>query len=125
MKIPSKNENKIKIKRPWISLWGPSEIHGPLHGSQGPGPMYSLNPHLIGPVLEDQDENMKLNYCLCTATIDLSEVTFFYIMIRLFIFLNKCPSARFIDYPEINVKLGKAVLIKIDILILRKSINVT
>ena len=43
---------------------------GPLHGSQSPGPMYRLNPPLIGPVLEDQDGNMKLHYCLCTATIN-------------------------------------------------------
>jgi hypothetical protein len=52
------------------AMGGPSEIHGPLHGSHGPGPMYRLNPPLIGPVLEDQDGNMKLHYCLCTATIN-------------------------------------------------------
>jgi hypothetical protein len=40
-------------------------------------------PPLIGPVLEDQDENMRLHYCLCTATTDHAEVTFFYIMIRI------------------------------------------
>jgi hypothetical protein len=109
-----------------VKVMGPLQIHGPLHGSQGAGPMYTdWTPPRIGPVLEDQDENIKLLYCFCTATIDHSEVTFFYIMIRWFTFKNKRPSARFIDYPEINVKLGKAVLIKIDILILRKSINVT
>jgi hypothetical protein len=27
-----------------------AEIHGPLLGSPGPGPMYRLNPPLIGPV---------------------------------------------------------------------------
>ena len=40
---------KIRIKRLWLRLWGPSEIHGLLHCSQGPGPMYRLNPPLIGP----------------------------------------------------------------------------
>jgi hypothetical protein len=101
---------------------------GPFRDAWLSGPrtdVYRLNPPLIGPVLEDQDENMRLHYCLCTATIDHAEVTFFYIMIRWFTFKNKRPSARFIDYPEINVKLEKAVSIKIEILILRKSINVT
>ena len=62
---------------------------GAFRDSQAPswlsGPrtdVYRLNPPLIGPLLEDQDENMKLHYFLCTATIDHSEVTFFYIMIR-------------------------------------------
>jgi len=41
---------KIKIKRQWLRLWGPSEIHGPFLGSPGPGPIYRLNPPLIGPV---------------------------------------------------------------------------
>jgi hypothetical protein len=35
---------KIKIKRLWLRLWGPSEIHMPLLGSPGPGPMYRLIP---------------------------------------------------------------------------------
>jgi hypothetical protein len=29
-----------KIKGLWLRLWGPSEIHGPLLGSLGPGLMY-------------------------------------------------------------------------------------
>jgi hypothetical protein len=40
---------KIKIKRLWLRLWGHSEIQKPLLGSLGPGPMYWLNPLLIGP----------------------------------------------------------------------------
>ena len=32
---------------------GPSEIHGALLGSLGPGPMYRLNPPLIGSVGTD------------------------------------------------------------------------
>ena len=40
---------KIKIKRLWRRLWDPSEIHRPLLGSPGPGPMYRLNPPLTGP----------------------------------------------------------------------------
>ena len=62
---------------------------GPFRDSRAPSwlsgsrsDVYRPNPPLIGPVLENQDENMKLHYCLCTATIDHSEVTFFYIMIR-------------------------------------------
>ena len=62
---------------------------GPVRDSRAPswlsGPrtdVYRLNPPRIDPLLEDQDENMKLHYFLCTATIDHSEVTFFYIMIR-------------------------------------------
>ena len=41
LKIPPKNE-KIKIKCPWLRLWGLSEI-------PGPRPMYRLNPPLIDP----------------------------------------------------------------------------
>jgi hypothetical protein len=40
---------KIKIKCLWLRLWGLSEINGPFHGSQFPGPMYRLNPPLMGP----------------------------------------------------------------------------
>ena len=40
---------KIKIKRHWLRLWGPSEIHGPLLGSPDSGPIYRLNPLLMGP----------------------------------------------------------------------------
>ena len=36
---------KIKIKRLWLRLRGPSEIHMPLLGSPGRGPIYRLNPH--------------------------------------------------------------------------------
>jgi hypothetical protein len=89
----------VKAMGPFRDSRAPSRLSGPRTDA------YRLNPPLIGPVLEDQDESIKYHYCLCTATID--------------------HSTRFIDYPEINVKLGKAVLIKIDILILRKSINVT
>ena len=49
LKIPPK-KSKIKTKRVWLRLWGPSEIHGSLLCSPGPGPMYPLNPLLIGPV---------------------------------------------------------------------------
>jgi len=45
-----KMRKKINIKRLWLRLWGPSEIHRPLIGSPDPGPMYRLNPPLIGPV---------------------------------------------------------------------------
>jgi hypothetical protein len=58
---------------------------GPFRDAWLSGPrtvVYRLNAPLIGPVLEDQDENMKLHYCLYTATIDHSEVTFFNIIIR-------------------------------------------
>ena len=34
---------KIKIKRLWLRLWDPSEIHRPLIGSPGPRSMYQLN----------------------------------------------------------------------------------
>ena len=44
-----KNNEKIKIKRQWLRLWGPSEIHGPFRGFPGPVPMYRLNPPLICP----------------------------------------------------------------------------
>ena len=37
-------KNQIKIKHLWLRLWGPSEIHRPLLGYAGPGPMYRLNP---------------------------------------------------------------------------------
>ena len=40
---------KIKIKRIWLRLWDPSEIHMPLISSPGTGPMYLLNSPLIGP----------------------------------------------------------------------------
>jgi hypothetical protein len=43
-------ENKKK-KMKKIQIWGPSEIHRPLIGSPGSGPMYRLNTPLIGPVL--------------------------------------------------------------------------
>jgi hypothetical protein len=39
--------NKQKIYE--LRLWGLSEIHGPLLGYLGTGPMYRLNPLLIGP----------------------------------------------------------------------------
>jgi len=42
-----KKKLKIKIKRLWLR--GPSEIHRVLLGSPGLGPMYRLNPPLIGP----------------------------------------------------------------------------
>ena len=38
---------KIKIKRQWLRLWGPSEIHEPFHRFPGPVPKYRLNPPLI------------------------------------------------------------------------------
>ena len=38
------------MKRLWLRIWDPSEIHRPLLGSPGPGPMYRLNPPLICPV---------------------------------------------------------------------------
>jgi hypothetical protein len=34
-KYKKKRKEKIKIKRQWLKLWGPSEIHGPLLGSPG------------------------------------------------------------------------------------------
>jgi len=40
-------------------IWGPSEIHRPLLGSPGPGPMYRLNPPLIG--LHNGDKLCKNN----------------------------------------------------------------
>jgi hypothetical protein len=39
-----KHNAKIKIKRQWLRLWIPSEIHGPFLASQGSVPMYRLNP---------------------------------------------------------------------------------
>jgi hypothetical protein len=39
------------MKRLWLRLWGPSEIHMPLPDSPGPGPMYRLIPLLICPAL--------------------------------------------------------------------------
>ena len=65
-----------KAMGPFIDLRAPSWLPGQWID------VYRLNPPLIGPVLEDQDENMKLHYCLCTATIDHSQVTLLYIMIR-------------------------------------------
>ena len=38
----------INMKRPWLRLWCPSEIHMPFLGSPGPGPLHRLNPPLIG-----------------------------------------------------------------------------
>jgi hypothetical protein len=45
------NNEKIKIKRQCLRLWGPSEIHGPgpFRGFPCPVPMYRLNPPLICP----------------------------------------------------------------------------
>ena len=50
----------------------PSEIHGSLLGSQGPGPIFRLNPSLIGPVYKVTKLCMfittvllKLNICSC------------------------------------------------------------
>jgi hypothetical protein len=51
----TKKEEQIKMKRLWLRLWGPSEIHGLLLGSPGPGPMYRLNPTLIGPVYQYEE----------------------------------------------------------------------
>jgi len=46
-----KNEKKNQYKTSMAkAIWGPSEIHRPLIGSPDPGPMYRLNPPLIGPV---------------------------------------------------------------------------
>jgi hypothetical protein len=46
-----KYKTKIKIKRQWLRLWCPLEIHGFLLACPGRGPMYRLNtsPPLIGP----------------------------------------------------------------------------
>ena len=66
----------VKAMGPFRDSRDPSWISGPRTNE------YRLNLPRIGPVLEDQDENIKLLYCFCTATIDHSEVTFFYIMIR-------------------------------------------
>jgi hypothetical protein len=42
---------KIIIKRLWLSLWDPSEIHRLLLSFPGLGPMYRMDePPLIGPV---------------------------------------------------------------------------
>ena len=35
LNVPKNNE-KIKIKRQWLRLWGPSEIHGPFRGFRSP-----------------------------------------------------------------------------------------
>ena len=44
-------KKKIIIKRLWLSLWDPSEIHRLLLGFPGLGPMYRMDePPLIGPV---------------------------------------------------------------------------
>jgi hypothetical protein len=43
-------KKKKQIKRLWLRLLGPSEIHMPLIGSPGPPQRYRLNPSLIGPV---------------------------------------------------------------------------
>jgi hypothetical protein len=45
----SKNNEKIKIKRQWLRLWRPSEIHEAFRGFPCPIPMYRLNPPLIYP----------------------------------------------------------------------------
>ena len=66
----------VKAMGPFRDSRAPSWLSGPRTD------VYRLNPPRIGPVLEDQDENIKLLYCFCTAIIDHSEVTFFYIMIR-------------------------------------------
>ena len=41
-KYQNKNE-KTKIKHLWLRLWDSSEIHRPLHGYPGSGPMYPSN----------------------------------------------------------------------------------
>ena len=40
---------EIKIKVSVAKAMGPSEIQSPLLGTLGQGPMYRLNPSLIGP----------------------------------------------------------------------------
>ena len=52
-------DEKIQIKRLWLRLWGPSEIHRSLLGSPGSGPMYRLNTLLIGPVLRSLEIAVK------------------------------------------------------------------
>ena len=50
LKIPPPLKEKEIIKRLWLILWGPSEIHRPFLVSLGPEQMYRLNLPLIGPV---------------------------------------------------------------------------
>ena len=47
--IPSSDKHYQLMQQGVTCKVGPSEIHRPLLGSLGPGPMYRLNPPLIGP----------------------------------------------------------------------------
>jgi hypothetical protein len=58
--VQNKKMKKInKTKRLWLRLWGTSEIHKPLLGSLGHGPMYRLNPPLICPVIRKSKQSLN------------------------------------------------------------------
>jgi hypothetical protein len=77
-------------RRLWLSLWGPSETHGALHGSQGPRPFYRLNPPLIVPV---------------TPTSSTSHLFSFYIYIYSCIVHFLCNLSWI--YLSVNIKMNK------------------
>ena len=66
--------SKLRIwveNTPQKCLWGPSEIHGPFHGSWGPGQMYRLNPTSHRPRRE-AESNQPMQSPVWTFTIFLS-----------------------------------------------------